>query len=280
MHSLFLGLGAALLWGVHDFTIRKISGRAPVAVLLGVVLGAGALLLAPFAALAGGWAILTPQTVGLALVSGACYGLACYGHYRAFAIGPVRLVAPICGAYPMVSVGFAVARGQEASALIWLGALAVVSGVALVARGKDGAGNGPSFAAIGWALLAATAFAATFGLAQWAAEAGAELPVSLIARVAAFVAVLAFVILRRSPVHQALPLWPYLVLMAVLDVGALVLITLAAGYANPAVAPVAASIFGLVTILLAWRLLAEPMTALQWGGVVTVFGGIILLGLA
>lgn len=280
MQSLILGLGAALLWGVHDFTIRKISGRAQVSVLLVIVLIIGAVVLAPFALLAPGWGTVTADMVGLSLLSGACYGLACYGHYRAFAIGPVRLVAPICGAYPLFSVAFALLRGQEASALIWLGATAVVGGVALVARGKDSAGNGPSHAAIGWALLAATAFAATFGLAQWAAENGAELPVSLMARGGAVAAVLAFVLLRRPPIHQALPLWPYLAMMAVLDVGALVLITVASGFTNPEIAPVAASVFGLVTILLAWRLLAEPMTVPQWLGVSIVFGGIILLGLA
>ena len=280
MQSLILGLGAALLWGVHDFTIRKISGSAQTSVLLVIVLAIGTLVLAPFAGLAAGWQDITPSTLALSLMSGACYGLACYAHYRAFAIGPVSLVAPICGAYPMVSVAFAVARGQETNAMIWLGAFAVVAGVAVVARGKGAAGERASLAAIGWALLAATAFAATFGLAQWAAEAGAELPVSLLARCGALISVLVFVVLRRPPFHSALRLWPYLALMAVLDVGALVLITLAAGYANPEVAPVVASIFGLVTILLAWRLLNETMTVPQWLGVGTVFGGIVLLGLA
>jgi drug/metabolite transporter (DMT)-like permease len=63
-------------------------------------------------------------------------------------------------------------------------------------------------------------------------------------------------------------------------VSALTLVTIAGGFPNPEYASVAASVFGLVTILLAWRLLAEPMTALQWLGAVVVFGGIVMLGLA
>lgn len=280
MQSLFLGLGAALLWGVHDFFIRKISGRANTAALVLIVLSFGLLVLMPLAVLAGGWQSMSLQVTGLSLVSGGCYAFAAYAHYRAFAIGPVRLVAPITGAYPMFSVAFAVARGQEADALIWLGAIAVVVGVALVARGPDQHGNGPSLAAIGWALMAATVFAATFGLGQWAAEAGADLPVNLIARVGAVAVALTFVLASRPDIRPALTLWPWLLLMGTLDVGALALITVAAGYANPEVAPVAASVFGLVTILLAWRLLAEPMTLPQWMGVGVVFGGIVTLGLA
>jgi len=280
VQSLFLGLGAAVLWGVHDFTIRKISGRANTAALLLIVLIFGLLVLLPLAVVAGGWNSMSSQATALALLSGACYAFAGYAHYRAFAIGPVRLVAPICGAYPMISVGFAIARGQEADALIWLGAIAVVGGVALVARGQDAQGNGPSLAAIGWAIMAATVFAATFGLGQWAAETGADLPVNVMARVGAVLVALVFVMASRPALRPALALWPYLALMGALDVGALALITFAAGYANPEVAAVSASIFGLITILLAWRLLAEPMTWPQWMGAGVVFGGIVMLGLA
>jgi drug/metabolite transporter (DMT)-like permease len=46
------------------------------------------------------------------------------------------------------------------------------------------------------------------------------------------------------------------------------------------IASVASSIFGIVTILLAWKFLREPMRAFQWGGVALVFAGIAALGLA
>lgn len=68
--------------------------------------------------------------------------------------------------------------------------------------------------------------------------------------------------------------------MGCLDVGALTAVTLAGGLPNAEFAAVASSIFGIVTILLAWRFLNEPMRPSQWAGVALVFAGIATLGLA
>ena len=75
-------------------------------------------------------------------------------------------------------------------------------------------------------------------------------------------------------------IWPALLLMGVLDVAALTAVTLAGGLPKAEYAAVASSVFGIVTILLAWRFLNEPMRAAQWGGVALVFAGIAALGLA
>ncbi len=285
MQSLFLGLGAALLWGLHDFAVRRISGRAEVAGLLLLALVFGAVLLAPFAIAVGGWSSLTAEVTRLSLLSGATFALAGYGLYRAFAIGPVRLVAPICGAYPLLSVLFAVARGQPAGALVWLGAAAVVAGIAIVASAET-AEAGPAGRAtrrreaMGWAVLASMSFAATFGLVQWASETAADLPVSLVSRLGAIAVILAVIRVRRTDLKPALALWRPLVVMGALDVTALTLVLVASGYAHPEFASILSSLFGIVTILLAWRLLAEAMVPRQWLGVAAVFGGIVLLGMA
>ncbi|EKD60274.1 MAG: hypothetical protein ACD_54C00843G0001, partial [uncultured bacterium] len=125
MQSLMLGLIAALLWGVHDFTVRKVGDKADAAALYLIVLVVGAILLVPLALFEHGWASMTPEVTRLSIAAGIAAAGAGYGLYRAFAIGPVRLVAPICGAFPLLSVGFAMARGAEAGPLVWLGALAV-----------------------------------------------------------------------------------------------------------------------------------------------------------
>lgn len=279
MQSLILGLLAALLWGLHDFTVRKIGPKADAAALYLIVLVVGAALLLPLAIFAGGWATLTAPVLRLTLASGFAAALAGYGLYRAFAIGPVRLVAPICGAFPLLSVAFAVARGADAGPLVWLGVAAVVGGIAIVARGESGDTAGSKRAAVGWALLACVSFAATFGLLQWAAELGADLPVSLLSRLAACAAMLAWVILQRIDLKPAFSLLPQLALMGALDVTALTAVTIAAGFARPEFASVASSIFGIVTILLAWRFLGEGLKPLQWVGAVVVFAGIVVLGL-
>lgn len=277
MESLFLGLTAALVWGLHDFNVRRVSSRADAAALYLLVLGFGVLWILPFALATPGWAELTAGLVGFTALAGVVYAVGVYALYRAFAIGPVRLVAPICGAYPLLSVGLALVQGQTISALVWLAALAVVAGVALVARGENGGDEGPSKAAVGWSLVAATGLFSSFGMLHAAAEQAADLPVTLIARIAGFSIILVLVLVQRVPVRPAFPLWPTLGMMAALDLGGMFAVTAAGSFARPEFAAVTSSCFGLVTVLLAWRFLAEPVRPIQWAGIAIVFAGVAVL---
>lgn len=279
MEALLLGLCAAVLWGLHDFTVRVIGARVHPVVLLAGVLLTGALALAPLT-LASDWSVLTRTDLGFALLAGFAYCCAGYGLYRAFAIGPVYLVAPICGAFPMLSVALEVARGSVAGVTVWAGAAVVVAGIALVARSAGhGASSGSRNAAIGWAALSCAGFAITFAFSQWASESGAHLPVALIARGTSTLIAFGAIALLRPPVTATLQAWRPMVLMGLLDVGALTAVTLAGGLPNAEYASVAASVFGVVTILLAWRFLAERLGPVQWAGCALVFAGIAALGL-
>lgn len=280
MIALSLGLVAALCWGLHDFTIRRVGGKADVAAMFALVTVFGLLPLIPIAFFIGGWEAIGIQQLLLALAAGVGTVSANIALYRAFTIGPVSLVAPICGAYPVLSVLFAIARGEQAGAQEWLAVLAVVAGVAIVARGEGGASSGSRIAAAGWAALASVSFAVTFGLAQWSAETGAHMPVAAITRVTALTIALIWLLQRRPSFGGLGTIWPALLLMGFLDVCAVSAVTLAGGMENAEYASVASSIFGIVTILLAWKFLREPMRTYQWGGVALVFAGIAALGLA
>ncbi|MDP3958659.1 MAG: EamA family transporter [Pseudorhodobacter sp.] len=276
MPSLLLGLLAALIWGIHDFVVRQVTPRAATAPLLLLALLTGCLFLTPISLLVGGWQHLTPSTLGLAALSGLGVAAATAGLYRAFAIGPVRLVAPIAGAYPMLSAGIGAAQGHPIGAASWLGVAAIVGGIALVARQEEVNPNSPAQtrAAIGWAALAAIGYALTFGLAHLAAREGGAAPVTLLARVVALAAVAVWLIASRTALTPAVRLWRPLVLMGVLDGAAITLVIAAAGLANPEYAAVTSSLFGMVTIVLAARFLAEAMRPVQWLGVAVVFAGI------
>ena len=280
MISLSFGLIAALCWGLHDFTVRRVGGRSDVVAMLMLVTAFGLIPLVPIAIWTGGWQAIGPEQAALAVAAGLGSIAANIGLYRAFTIGPVSLVAPICGAYPVLSVLFAIARGQESGLPEWLAVLAVVAGVAIVARGEGGASQGSRLAAAGWAALASVSFALTFGLAQWSAETGAHLPVAAVTRITALLCVGLWLLYRRPALGPAFAIWPALFLMGCLDVGALTAVTLAGGLPNAEFAAVASSVFGIVTILLAWRFLSEPMRPSQWAGVALVFAGIAGLGLA
>lgn len=277
MEALLLGLTAALVWGLHDFSVRRVSSAADAAALYLLVLGFGVLWILPFALATPGWAMLTPGLIAFTMLAGLIYAFGVYALYRAFAIGPVRLVAPICGAYPLLSVGLAMVQGQTITALVWLAALAVLGGIALVARGEGGVAQGSRKAAIIWAVIAATGFFASLGMLHVAAESAADLPVALIARLAGFAGILALVLIQRVPVRPAFSVWPTLGLMAALDLGGMFAVTAAGSFARPEFASVTSSCFGLVTVLLAWRFLAEPVRTAQWAGILVVFAGIAVL---
>ena len=103
MQSLMLGLLAALLWGVHDSTVRRISAVADSAALYLVVLGVGAVLLVPLDFASGNWEGIASGIVAFSALAGLIYALGVYALFRAFTIGPVRLVAPSC--HWMVDIG-------------------------------------------------------------------------------------------------------------------------------------------------------------------------------
>ena len=67
--------------------------------------------------------------------------------------------------------------------------------------------------------------------------------------------------------------------MGVLDALALGLVLASGSLPHPEYASVASALFGVLTILLAWRLLAEAVRSLQWAGIATVFAGIAVLSL-
>ncbi|MEY4696584.1 MAG: hypothetical protein RIT14_1012 [Pseudomonadota bacterium] len=278
MEALSLGLFAALLWGLHDFTVRRIGAQVAASAMLACVMALGVVPLLPLSLVMGNWHAFTTSDAGLAVLSGLAFATAGFGLYRAFAIGPVYLVAPICGAFPMLSVGFEALRGGTPHPLAWLGAATVVGGIGLVARSSENASDGRRLHAILWAALACLGFAISFTLAQWASESGAHLATALVARLAASLAALALVLRARPAFGPARAQWRPLLLMGMLDVGALTAVTLAGGLPNAEYASVASSIFGVVTILLAWRFLAEAMRPVQWAGVALVFGGILILG--
>ncbi|WP_146586618.1 DMT family transporter [Puniceibacterium confluentis] len=278
--SLVLGLLAALAWALHDICVRAVSQRAAILPSLLTVLVAGAIALVPLVALDGAWSAMTPPALALSGLSGLAFAAASLGLYGAFRIGPVRLVAPIIGAYPVVSVGWAALTGSPVSGLQWGALLVVMLGVALVAILSDSdRGNGNAGRAVLLALLSSGGFALTFAAGQAAVRAGAELPVTLFSRVVAASVVGAMMLLARQRWQVAPRTLPLLVLMGLLDASALASVMAAGTLPHPEFAAVAASLFGLLTVVLAWAVLKEPMRPAQWGAVVLVFCGIGYLGL-
>ncbi|MCT4556429.1 MAG: DMT family transporter [Pelagimonas sp.] len=278
MLSLGLGIVAAFAWGFHDLCVRHVSQNTGIIAPLTGVMAFGTLMVAPFSLTTA----VQPDgaSLSLALMAGVLYGLAGYALYRAFSIGPVRLVAPIIGAYPVLSVAWAGIAGQPASLDQWLAVLIIVAGVGFVVGRSDDPKDPqtPRSPAVLWSLAAAMGFAAAFATGQAAAADGAEVALLLPTRIAALITILGLALaLRQSPI-PAVKLAPILLLMGALDALALGVIILAGGAPNPEFASVAASAFGLITVVLAALFLREGMRRDQWSAVVVVFGAIAYLG--
>ena len=280
MLSLTLGLCAALAWGVHDICVRYVSQRGGIMPALTTVLLVGLLVLVPITLFLGGWQDMSPRAYGFSALSGLCYVFGCIGLYKSFGIGPVRLVAPIMGAYPILSVGWSAFQGQAVAPDQWLAVAAIIAGVAVVSILSDQEdSSGSQWAAIGWAVLGAVGFALTFAVGHVATQAGAELPVVFVTRAVTVTGAALILLAGRGARLPDRAAWPLLALMGILDAFALGVVIASGALERPEFAAVAASTFGMITILLAWGFLKERMTPGQWAGVAITFGGIGYLAL-
>ncbi|MGB0799908.1 MAG: EamA family transporter, partial [Planktomarina sp.] len=117
--SLALGMIAALAWGIHDLCVRHVSQTTGIFASIVAVLVFGCVLVTPVSLISWGEP-MGDDAFMLAILSGVMFGLAAIAHYKAFSIGPVRLVAPIIGAYPILSVAWAVATGAQVPVLSWM----------------------------------------------------------------------------------------------------------------------------------------------------------------
>ena len=279
--ALGLGLIAAFCWGLHDVTVRRISQTAPLmATLLGVLV-VGALFQTTVMIVTEGFTPVPRSAVTYSIAAGAAYTLAGAALYGAFQRGPVRIVAPVIGSYPILSVAWAVALGASVSAFQWLAVLAVVLGIAVVSifAADDTDDIPPVGPTLLLSALAAVGFFATFALGHEAAKVADDLPSILITRVTAILFLLpAFPFL-------SLPFWPgrqavvFILTMGVLDGVALLCVLSAGSLPSAQYAAVASSTFGMITVILAWIVLRERMTASQWGGCALAVGGIGYLAL-
>ena len=277
--SLSLGLLAALCWGVHDIFVRYVSQTNGMLASIFTVLTIGSIIMAPVCIYLGNWPDLTTMALQKALVSGTFFGFALIALYQAFAIGPVRLVSPIVGSFPIMSVGLSLWSGQSLELFQILAVLIVVGGITVVAKGESTTTSEKRLVAILWAISAAFAFFISFAYGQSATADGAELPIIWVSRLAAIFIICVIALLFRASLRPKLSQIPLLSVMGLLDGVALAVVLYAGTQAFAAFATVTASIFGLITIILAWAFLGEKMTNLQWLGVVMVFSAIAYLAL-
>lgn len=273
MLALGLGLLAALGWGTHDLLVRRIAPGATILPQIVTVMCVAALVTLPVAPHA-----LPPLwPLALSFASGGAFLAAMLALYAAFARAPARLVAPVIGAYPLPSLAIAAMQGHAVSLAEWLSAALIVGGVAVVATTGAGEDRRTDRRALPLAFAACLLMATSIAFGQEAALRLPPLEAASLARLSGALLGLVLLGLRPAGTRAALIRWPTLVAMGCLDGMALSAVIAAGSLPDATYAAVASSLFGVVTILLAWAFLKEAVRPAQAAGIALIFTGLARL---
>ncbi|MDX9833283.1 MAG: DMT family transporter [Anaerolineae bacterium] len=270
-------LSAAAAWGAGDFAGGLVARRmgAFFAVLGSYTVG---LLALTIVALARGEAFPPAQDVLWGAVAGLAGVMGLGFLLRGFAEGRMGIVAPV-SAVLTASIPVVVAALTEGMprALQLVGFGVALAGLWLLSRPQQ---HGGRPGGLGVALLAGVGFGSFYVALDQVGETSAFWPLA-IGRLAALVALAFLALARRHPVPRGgapggLP-WGLIVLAGVLDAGGNLFFLLATQTGRLDVAAVLASLYPVVTALLAWVVAGERMTRLQLVGAAAAIVAVMLI---
>jgi drug/metabolite transporter (DMT)-like permease len=229
------------------------------------------------AALALGGSLPPSGDLALAAAGGVAgvIGLSCF--YRAMAIGPMSIVAPVSSTGAVVPVVVGLARGEQPAALQIAGMAVALIGVVLAVREVEhphGATIEPravalaALAGLGFGLFFTGIDAAASHDAFWAASA---------ARAGGSTAVVLAAIVLGHKLDVPSAAIPTLLVIAVLDTLANLLFALATRHGLLSLVAVAGSLYPIATIVLAHVVLRERLAAPQRAGVALALGGVAMI---
>lgn len=276
MTAILLALMASAAWGVSDFVGGTASRSRPV---LGVItltrsVGLSAMLVLvlalgepwvgsrwPFAVLAG-FAVL-----------GAMYCL-----YRALAIGPMAVVAPIFATGAIPPVVWGIVDGETPGVAVLGGLLLAIIGTVLAARAPDSAGRATDPRGVLFALAGAVGMGLGLALLK---QASVDSALSAVLLERCTEAVVIILILGRRPraLLAAVRRPGLLPLMGLVDVTALTCFSLATRSGLLPVVAVLASLYPVVTVMLARALQDERMSRVQGAGAAVTLIGVAIVAL-
>jgi drug/metabolite transporter (DMT)-like permease len=259
-----LGLLASLGWGLGDFGGGLTSRAAPV---LGVLGGS------QLASLLLGLVLLTvidepamrPEDVLLSIGGGLCAAAGLAFLYRGLAIGRMGVVAPVAAVLTAtlpVVFGFLTEGIPSQLAIVGIG-FAVLS-VILVSRAPDAGDGRPS--GLHLALGAGTLFGLFSIQASFLSDDLILSPL-LVIRVTSIACISVWVLARRQPWRVQRDRWPALVAVGVVDMGATAAYLGAIAIGPLSIAAILASLYPVVTVILAALVLRERVTPTHAAGI-------------
>jgi drug/metabolite transporter (DMT)-like permease len=284
-----LAVGTALCYGVSNFVGPRIARNLPLYPVLisGQLVAFAVSGLLVLTELERGGPSLAEVAAAAAAGAGNAFGLLAF--YRAAAVGPLSIAAPLGSLGAVVPVLIGTAQG-EALGGVKLAAIAIaLTGVALAARpgtppepaGARGVGDaaraaGDRRAAAGWALASSVGFGVFLWGMSPAADAGVFWAVAL-SRLSLLL-ILAAVAWRLSSALRVRGRdVPRVMVPGVLLFAGTMLYTAATREGDLSVVAVLGSLFPVVTVALAFALLGERLNRMQAAGAIAAMAGSVLL---
>jgi drug/metabolite transporter (DMT)-like permease len=271
---LLLALGASLAWGVGDFfgpLVSRTVGVLPV-LMWAQVGGVAAIAIAVSVRGHGpaGWGVL----YGVGAAFGGMLGL--FAYYRGMVAGAMSVVAPVAGVSAVIPVIFGIATGDDPSLPQVAGVVVALAGVGLASLERQ-QGRRRVAAGVGLALLAACGFGFYF---PWMHAAGKVdfWWASLVFRTTALLLVAAVVAGRRIDVRLSRRNVAIACAVGIVDTVGNVCFAASSKHGLVSLTAVLASLYPVLTVLLAASLLRERVAPLQRAGIALTLTGVVLIG--
>jgi uncharacterized membrane protein len=291
--GIILGLSGALCWGVADFLARFSSRRVGAYRTLLFMQAFGFVGLCAYLQWTHGFALVAahgwkPWAFGV--MAGLLNMIASLALYYSFQIGVMSVVAPVSSSYPALTVVLAMFSGERLQMLRGLGLGITLIGVVLASTSfapvstrspADGSHHARArlTKGVGWAIVSAIGFGFLFWFLGFhvVPVLGSVISVWMI-RLTSF----GVLILAATPARQSIALprggvWWLLLGIGSLDTLAFVFNNAGLHTGQVSVVSVLASLYGAVTVVLAWIFLRERLERSQWLGIVLIFVGIVLV---
>lgn len=228
----------------------------------------------------------------MAVAAGVLNMLASLSLYHSFEIGTMSIVGPVSSSYPALTVALSLLSGERIHALRGTGLAVTFAGVILAATSFTQSnavsatplGESPHAhlsKGVGWAICAAFGFGVMFWFLGFYVVPSVGSAVSVwVMRLTALVSLA----IAAGPVRQTLELprgsvWGVLLAVGILDTAAFVANNAGLSTGQVSVVSVLASLYGAVTVILAWIFLRERLERSQWFGIVLIFVGIVLVSI-
>jgi drug/metabolite transporter (DMT)-like permease len=272
---LLLALGASLAWGVADFVGPLVSRTlGALRIMLWGQVG-GVVAIAVVVGVRGEG----PKGAGVLFAVAAAFGgtLGLFAYYRGMQLGAMSVVAPIAGVSAVIPVVFGIATGDDPGPPQIAGMVCALAGVGLASiEHQDGSRRVAT--GVGLALLAALGFGIYF---PWMHAAG-DVDfwwASLVFRTTALLLVASAVAARRPELRLSPKYLAIALLVGVGDMLGNLLFAASSNSGLVSLTAVLASLYPVVTVMLAAAVLRERVAPLQRGGIALTLAGVVLISI-